>query len=132
MVKAVTKVHPVQGEGHRPYHPMGGVSRSHCKKSVSDGTHCYGYLWKIQPPTLGQMQSQWRFLEPGWRKKKKKKSKILPDFKVEKRIQKGRLVWGKRLFQKMFPVALPFESGEDPSMFIGRDNGAKRKSKDRK
>ena len=31
----------------------------------------------------------------------------------------------------MFPVALPFEFG-DLSMFIGRDKGAKRKSKDRK
>lgn len=82
---------------------------------------------------------EYGFLEPGWGKKKKKESRIFPDFKSrwkKKITTKGKaeseLVWGKRLFQKMLPVALPCECGEDLSMFICRDNRAKRKSKDRK
>lgn len=86
-----------------------------------------------------KLMKKYGSLGSGRKKNNWKESRISPDFKSrwkEKEPQKRRLesevVQRKRLFQKMFPVALPFECGEDLSTFIGRDHGVKRKSKDRK
>lgn len=81
---------------------------------------------------------KYRFLKSGWRKNKRKKSRIFPDFKSRwkknnhKREGLSQSQFGEKDSSKDVPSSSAFEFGEDMSMFTGRDNGAKRKTKDRK